>query len=104
MDTFEIVDYEFGRELRLTTPGVYSEDAAVAILQFIETQMGGDVKNTGWKQGYSPVGAGVPIHLDDVEAYLVTDGSDIVIRRVSGSKTAFDALCTAIRNSQIQES
>ena len=47
---FDVSDYQLGRELRLCTPGTYAMDRAIAILKFLEEEIGADVKNTGWKQ------------------------------------------------------
>ena len=97
--SFVVSDYQFGNELRLETPDVYAMDTAIAILEFLEREAGAQVKNTGWKQGYGlDVAVRVPIQIDDMRADLQTDGSEIVFRRVSGSKNVFDGLSAAIRS------
>jgi hypothetical protein len=86
-------------ELKLETPGTYAMDLAVEVLEFIERNTGAYVKNTGWRQGFGLEAAvGIPIRLDNLEAELSTDGSDITLSRISGSRRAFSELCDAIRS------
>ena len=86
-------------ELILETPGIYAMDLAVEVLEFIEQDTGAYVKNTGWKQGFGlEVAIGVPIRIDNLEAELATDGSEVILSRVSGSRQAFKELCNAISN------
>jgi len=74
-------------------------ESAIAILEFLEAEMGADVKNAGSKNGFGlEVGVGLPIRLEKLSAALLTDGSDIVIQRISGTKGEFDRLCGAIRS------
>ena len=92
-------DYQFDDELRLSTPGRYSMESAIAILEFLEAEMGADVKNAGSKNGFGlEVGVGLPIRLEKLSAALLTDGGDIVIQRISGTKGEFARLCGAIRS------
>jgi len=96
---FEVSDYQFGRELRLRTPGIYAMNCAVEILAFLDSQTGMNIKNTGWKQGFGlKVAEPVPIQTGSLAAELETDGSEIIVRRVSGSADAFDQLCSSIRS------
>ena len=86
-------------ELILETPGIYAMGKAVEVLKFLERDVGAYVKNTGWKQGIGlEVAVGVPVRLDNLEAELSTDGSEIILSRVSGSRNDFDKLCDTIRN------
>ena len=86
-------------ELILETPGIYAMDLAVQVLEFIERDTDAYVKNTGWKQGFGlEVAVGVPIRLENLKAELSTDGSEIILSRVSGSRHAFKELCDAISN------
>ena len=86
-------------ELILETPGIYAMDLAVEVLEFIERDTDAYVKNTGWEQGFGlEVAVGVPIRFDNLEAELSTDGSEIILSRVSGSRHSFKELCDAISN------
>jgi hypothetical protein len=94
-----VTDHDVGRELRLITPDRYSTDIAIAILKFLEAELRADIKNTGWKDGYGiDVAAGVPILVDGLAADLNSDGSEIIVRRLSGTSEAFERLCGAIRS------
>lgn len=94
-----VSDDQFDDELRLITPGRYSMESAIAILEFLEAEMGADIKDTGWKNGFGlEVAVGLPIRFESLSAALLTDGSDIVIQRISGTKGEFDRLCSAIRS------
>ena len=92
-------DYQFDDELRSSTLGRYSMESAITILEFLEAEMGADIENTGWKNGFGlKVAVGLPIRFEKLSAALLTDGRDIVIQRISGTKGEFDRLCGAIRS------
>jgi hypothetical protein len=94
-----ISNHQYGRELCLRTQGVFAMDAAVGILEFLDSDLGAFVPNTGWKSGFGlEVAKAVPIQWDEVVAELGTDGDEITIRRVSGSASGFEQLSAAIRS------
>ncbi len=69
-------------------------DLAIKLLYSIEETFGAEIPNTGWRNGFGlEVSVGVPIRLSLSSAELETDGSDIVCRRLTGSKYEFDEVC-----------
>jgi hypothetical protein len=96
--TLSVIDHVPGRELRLRTASSYSMNSTIAILEFLEDVMHAEIADASWKRGYGlPVATAIRICIKDVDAGLVTDGSDLCIRRYSGDKRTFEELCAAIR-------
>ncbi len=96
-DTIEISEQKGGSELHVHTPGRYAMGIAVEVLKLLDNQPEISVKNTGWKQGFGlEVAAWIPITAQNVDAELQTDGSEFIIRRVSGSQDEFEILIDMI--------
>lgn len=71
---------------------------AVDLLGLLEAELHADVEDTGWRQGYGlKVATPVLIRLESLEVELTTDGDEIVVSRVAGSKNEFEDLCDFIR-------
>ena len=89
---------QHGDLLRVQTPDIYAMDWAVELLGLLEAELHADVEDTGWKQGYGlKVAAPILIRLESLEVELTTDGNEIVVRRVAGSRLEFEDLCGFIR-------
>ncbi len=74
-------------------------DMAIELLGFLEAELQGDIEDTGWKHGYGlEVSTPVLFQLESLEAELMTDGNEVVIRRMAGSKPKFEDLCGLIRD------
>ncbi|MBN1180646.1 MAG: hypothetical protein JXB49_00060 [Bacteroidales bacterium] len=98
-ENFIITEYQSGKTLILETPGKYSMDLAVEILNFMETSFNAKIKDTGWKQGYDlEIAVGLPIAFGNCKIELTTDGSGIWIDRISGNKSDFNDFCLAIKD------
>ena len=92
-----LVEHQHGKLLRLETPGTYSMDTAVDLLGFLESELSADIHDTGWKRGFGlKVAIPLLIQLESLEVELVTDGSEVVMRRVGGSSDEFADLCELI--------
>ena len=73
-------------------------DSAIDLLGFFETELNAAIEDNGWRQGYGlTVAAPVLIQLDSLHTELETDGSEIVLKRVGGSKQEFEDLCHFVR-------
>lgn len=73
-------------------------DSAIDLLGFIETELNAEVEDNGWRQGYGlTVAAPVLIQFESLHAELETDGSEIVLKRISGSEQEFEDLSHFIR-------
>jgi hypothetical protein len=96
---FEIVEHQYGKLLRLQTPEVYAMDMAIELLGFLEAELDADIEDTGWKHGYGlEVATPVLIQPESLKAELITDGNEVVVRRIAGSKHEFEDLCGLIRD------
>lgn len=96
--SFRIVDHQYGEQLRFQTPELYAVDAAVDLLGLFESELHADVEDTGWRRGNGlKVAMPVLLQLESLEAELTTDGNEIVVSRVAGSKQEFEDLCEFIR-------
>ncbi|MCA9594935.1 MAG: hypothetical protein KC776_16555 [Myxococcales bacterium] len=96
-DRFHVAAHEYGSLLRLRTPGTYAMDVAIALLVFFEAEFDAEVEDTGWKRGHGlSVAVPLRVHLQSLEVDLSTDGDEIVVQRVGGSKQGFEALCAQI--------
>jgi hypothetical protein len=92
-----VVEHQHGELLRLQTSGIYATEAAKDLLGFLESELEGEIADPSWNRGSGPNAAEpVLILLDALQVQLSTDGSDVVIRRVGGSKDEFDDLCDLI--------
>ena len=66
-------------------------DTAIKILQYLENKHDAVIPDTGWKNGYGlEVAVEIPISLSDFTACLSTDGEELWVRRVTGSKQVYD--------------
>jgi hypothetical protein len=96
--SFRVVEHQYGKLLRLVTPEIYAMEAAVELLGLLEAELHADVEDTGWRRGYGlKVATPVLIQLESLEAELTSDGNEIVVSRVAGSKEEFEELCGFIR-------
>ncbi len=96
---FEIEEHQYGKLLRLQTPEVYAMDMAIELLGFLEAELDADIEDTGWKRGYGlEVATPLLIQLESLEAELITDGNEVVVRRTAGIRHEFEDLCGLIRN------
>lgn len=96
--SFRVVEHRYGKLLRLQTPEIYAMDAAVELLGLLAAELHADVEDTGWRRGYGlQVATPVLIQLETLEAELTTDGQEIVVSHVTGSKEEFEDLCGFIR-------
>jgi hypothetical protein len=96
--SFHVVEDQYGKLLRLRTPDIHAMDAAVELLGLLEAELHADVEDTGWRRGYGlKVATPVRIQLESLEAELITDGNEIVVSRVGGSKQEFADLCGFLR-------
>lgn len=93
-----VVEYEYGKILRLRTGAIYAMDSAVELLGILEAELDAEVEDTGWKSGHG-IGVGSPIliQLESLGVELTTDGNEISLKRVSGSQHEFDDLRAFIR-------
>ncbi|MBN1429102.1 MAG: hypothetical protein JXB07_12005 [Anaerolineae bacterium] len=93
-------DVGYGDEIVFTTPGRYSMDAAVEILQWLENRDGCESLNPGWKSaGYGDlVENGLRVRLGNIELSIMCSYSDIFISRLSGNKMRFHTFCESIRD------
>lgn len=95
----EVSGCAYGAGMRIRTPGQYSMGVAIRILERFDSYPGVYAKNTGWKEGFGlEVAAWIPIQGPNVEAELMTDGDETLIRRVSGSYEDFDRLLDLARD------
>ena len=95
---FEVLEHHFGKLLRLQSPEVFAMDSAIDLLGFLEAELNAAVEDNGWRQGYGlTVATPVLIQLESLHTELETDGSEIVLKRVGGSKQEFEDLCEFIR-------
>jgi hypothetical protein len=96
--SFHVVEDEYGKQLRLRTAETYAMDAAVELLALLEAELHANVEDTGWRRGYGlKVAMPVRLQFESLEAELTTDGNEIVVIRVGGSKQEFADLCGFIR-------
>ena len=94
-----VVEHQYGKLLRLKTPGSYAMDAAIDLLGLLEAELHAEVEDTGWRQSYGlKVGTPVLIQLESLAVELTTDGDEIVVSRVAGSKQEFEDLCGFIQD------
>lgn len=95
---FKVLEHNFGQILRLETPEAYAMDLAIELLGLFESELDAEVEDTGWKRGYGlAVAAPVAIRLESLDVELVTDGSEVLIRRIGGSKDEFEGLCDFVQ-------
>ncbi len=72
---------------------------AIEILNFLDQQRNVEVKNTGWKDGFGlDVSIDIPIMLQNATAQLTTDGEDIMISGINGSKDSIERIIQLIIN------
>lgn len=91
---FEIVEHEFGKLLRLQSPGVYAMESAIDLLGLFESELEAVIEDTGWRDGYGlSVAIPILIQFESLQTTLETDGGEIVLNRVGGSKQEFEDLC-----------
>jgi hypothetical protein len=96
--TFRIVEHQYGKLLRLQTLDIYAMDAAIDLLELLEAEFHADIEDTGWRKGYGlKVATPVLIQLESLKAELSTDGSEILVSRLAGSKHEFEEVCGSIR-------
>jgi hypothetical protein len=96
--SFRVVEHQYGELLRLQTPEIYAMDAAVDLLGLLEAELHADVEDTGWRRDHGlKVTTPVLIQLESLETQLTTDGNEIVVSRVAGSRHEFEDLCGFIR-------
>lgn len=101
-DIFQIIEHRPGKLLRLQTPGMRAVEVARNLLGVFEAELEAEMENTAWKQGYGPKAAEpVLIQLESLEVELSTDGGEVVLRRVAGSKDEFEDLCSFIRDQEL---
>ena len=94
MTDFEVLEHNFGKLLRLQSPDIFAMDSAIDCLELFEKELSAVIDDNGWRKGYGlGVAAPILIRLESLQAELVSDGSEIVLSRVGGSKREFEDLC-----------
>lgn len=93
----------YGDQVVFTTPGRYSMDTAVGILQQLEDREGCVIHDTGWSS--SPYGSlaedGIQVRLGDIEFRIMCSYENIFISRISGNKAHFREFCVSMRDMDI---
>jgi hypothetical protein len=102
-ELFRISEHEHGALLRLHTSGVYAIGVAADLLGFFESELEAEVEDTGWKRRGPKLAEPVLIQLEDLEIELSTDGSEVLIRRIAGSRDEFEDLCDLIVSHRLRE-
>lgn len=98
MINFEVLEHRFGKLLRFQSSGIFAMDSAIDLLGVFETELNAAIEDNGWRQGYGlTVSAPVLIQLESLHIELETDGSEIALKRVCGSKQEFESLCQFVR-------
>ncbi len=83
--------------LLIRTLGRYAMGVAIETLTFLHSQPGTTVQQSGWQNGFGlDVAVWMPIIQENLKAELQTDGEEIVIRRVNGPITDYEALILSI--------
>jgi hypothetical protein len=92
-----IAEHRQGELLRVQAPGALATDVARNILGILEAELDAQIESVEWKQGRGPQAAApVLVQLESLEIELSTDGGEVVLRRVAGSRDEFDDLCAFI--------
>ena len=69
-------------------------DSAIDLLGLFEKELNAEIDDNGWRKGYGlRVAAPVLIRLESLQAELETDGNEIALNRMGGSKREFEDLC-----------
>lgn len=69
-------------------------ESAIDLLTLFEKQLNATIEDNGWRSGYGlRVSEPILIQLESLQTELTTDGSEITIKRVGGSKREFEDFC-----------
>jgi hypothetical protein len=96
-ERLHIVERQHGQVLRLLASANSAMTIAVDILGFLEAELEAEIENAGWKSGYRLKASDLmSVRLEGLYIELMTDGSEVMVRRVAGSADEFEDLCDLI--------
>ncbi|MDG3008209.1 hypothetical protein [Paludisphaera mucosa] len=98
-DEVLVEDWTPGRRLWLKTPGRYSMDVAVEILQWVESFDGVSIPDAGWTPPGcgSLVEKGVKVRFGTIQFSIMCSYDDLFINRLAGDDRKFTILGEAIQ-------
>lgn len=78
----------------LQSPAIYAAESALDLLGLFDRELNATIDDNGWRQGYGiTVVVPVMIQFESLQTELKTDGREITLERVVGSKREFEDLC-----------
>ena len=93
----KISEHQGGDLVRMQTTDRYAMEMAVSILVFLDSELNASIEDTGWRHGYAlEVATPVLIQLESLEVELSTDGNEVLLSRLGGSRYEFEELCGLI--------